>query len=83
MKTPLTDSVAQATSVLMNAADAMDAPIGPGEFCDRCVGRAVARATLDGTPLRFCGHHLRSHRPALEANPRVFLHVEEVVDVKA
>lgn len=55
-----------------------DAPIGLTEFCDRCPGRAVARATVNGTTLRFCGHHLKPNRAALESNPAIILHVEDV-----
>lgn len=54
------------------------APLGPDDYCDACrVGHAVARATINGVGLRFCGHHLRRHRAALEANPAVTLHVPE------
>lgn len=72
----MSDPLATATTQTPPAA--ADAPIAPTEFCDRCIAHAVARATLQGTALRFCGHHLRAHRPALEANPLIHLHVEDV-----
>lgn len=57
----------------------LDAPIGPNDYCDRCrVARAVTRATVKGTALYLCGNHTRAHRAALEADPSIFLHVEEV-----
>lgn len=75
MTTPLTAPIKQAPSIATVAASA---PIGFTEFCDRCVGRAVARATVNGTALRFCGHHLKPHRAALGSNPAIILHVEDV-----
>lgn len=75
MTTPLTAPIKQAPSA---AAVAASAPIGLTEFCDRCPGRAVARATVNGTALRFCGHHLKPNRAALESNPAIILHVEAV-----
>lgn len=54
------------------------APLGPGDYCDACrVGHAVARATINGVGLHFCGHHLRRHRDALEGHPAVVLHVQD------
>lgn len=36
--------------------------------CDRCGARAYIRVTLPGGGvLMFCGHHGRTHAPALEA----------------
>lgn len=54
-------------------------PIKRGTYCDQCaVGHAVARATVNGVALHFCGHHFRQHRAALEANPSIVLHEEPV-----
>ena len=33
--------------------------------CDRCGAQAFALAVVNGTRLKFCGHHFREHRPAL------------------
>lgn len=55
------------------------APISPGTYCDRCrVARAAARATRNGVALHFCGHHLQEHREALDADPAILVHVEDV-----
>lgn len=55
------------------------APIAPGTYCDKCDrGRAVARAIVNDSPLYFCDHHLRKHRPSLEGNPMIVLYVEDV-----
>lgn len=75
----------QATPATMNRAHVLreearaSAPIRPGVCCDRCrVARAYARAVVNGVALHFCGHHLRDHREALEADPAILLHVEAV-----
>lgn len=79
-------SATQVTPATVNRAHTLreeearaNAPIRPGTYCDQCrVARAYARAIVNGTALHFCGHHLRDHRQALEANPAILLHVEDV-----
>lgn len=34
--------------------------------CDRCGAQTLVIAERDGIDLRFCGHHIKTHREALE-----------------
>lgn len=79
MTAPFIAPTQRDASPLRAPAAHLDAPIEPNDYCDRCrVARAVTRATVNGTALYLCGNHTRVHRAVLEANPSIFLYMEDV-----
>lgn len=62
----MTDTVVDANATVNEIPGLECAKFLPSDRCDRCGARAYVRAHFVNGILKFCGHHFRDHREALE-----------------